>query len=182
MKWRYLGDSCSSISLPPPMMQRASSSRARSSFPSSFPQAGEEPGLEEESPAFAATVEERRKERPPRLDWAGLLKRTESPGCVRVLEVWRQAGGVGVREGSRRGESDCGAPGVAPGECAPGPCARAAPERGVLKRKPPQPAKRATPLPRPAWEGGWAGVCLLESFLCSAQCVVAVASSSRRDA
>ena len=52
-----------------------------------------EPGLTEESPAFAATVEEPRKESTPRLDWAGLLKRTESPGCVRVLEVWRQAEG-----------------------------------------------------------------------------------------
>jgi hypothetical protein len=40
-----------------------------------FPQAGAEPGLTEESPAFAATVEEPRKERTPRLDWAGLLKR-----------------------------------------------------------------------------------------------------------
>jgi Class III cytochrome C family len=36
-----------------------------------------------------------------------------------------------------------GAPGVAHGECAPGPCARAAPERVVLRLKPPQPAKRA---------------------------------------
>ncbi|REG34849.1 hypothetical protein ATI61_103763 [Archangium gephyra] len=77
------------------------------------------------------------------------------PGGVRVLEVWRQAAGVGVREGSRRGESDSGAPGVAHGECAPGPCARAAPERVVLKLKPPQPAKRARHLPRPSWEGGW---------------------------
>ncbi|WP_245769058.1 transposase [Stigmatella aurantiaca] len=41
-----------------------------------LPQTGAEPGLEEESPAFAATVEEPRKERTPRLDWAGLLKRT----------------------------------------------------------------------------------------------------------
>ncbi|WNG51970.1 hypothetical protein F0U60_53580 [Archangium minus] len=39
-------------------------------------QAGEEPGLEEESPAFAVTVEEPRKERTPRMDWAGLLRRT----------------------------------------------------------------------------------------------------------
>jgi hypothetical protein len=31
----------------------------------SFPQAGAEPGLEEESPAFAATVEKPRKERTP---------------------------------------------------------------------------------------------------------------------
>jgi hypothetical protein len=35
------------------------------------------------------------------------------------------------REGSSRGQSDSGAPGVAHGQCAPGPCARAAPERGV---------------------------------------------------
>jgi site-specific DNA recombinase len=60
--------------------------------------------------------------------------------CVRVLEVWRQAAGLGVREGSRRGKSASGAPGVAHGECASGPCARAAPERVVLKLKPPQPA------------------------------------------
>jgi len=79
------------------------------------------------------------------------------PGGVRVLEVWRKAGGVGVREGSRRGESECGALGVAPGECAPGPCARDAPEGVVLKLKPPQPAKRARHLPRPCWESGWAG-------------------------
>jgi hypothetical protein len=41
-----------------------------------LPQAGAEPGLTEESPAFAATVGEPRKERPPRLDWVGLLRRT----------------------------------------------------------------------------------------------------------
>ncbi|HYO67727.1 MAG TPA: transposase [Archangium sp.] len=58
-----------------------------------LPQAGAEPGLEEESPALAATVEERRKEPTPRLDQAGLLRRTESPGGVRELEVWRQAQG-----------------------------------------------------------------------------------------
>jgi hypothetical protein len=40
-----------------------------------LPQAGAEPGLEEESPALAATVEST-KERTPRLDWAGLLRRT----------------------------------------------------------------------------------------------------------
>ncbi|RKH21548.1 hypothetical protein D7Y13_22400 [Corallococcus praedator] len=51
-----------------------------------LPEAGAEPGLEEESPAFAATVEEPRKERIPRLDWAGLLKRTfalDVFACVR---------------------------------------------------------------------------------------------------
>jgi hypothetical protein len=78
------------------------------------------------------------------------------PGCVRVLEVWRQAAGVGVREGSRRGESDSGAPGVVHGECAPGPCARAAPERVVLKLKTAKrPLAPAAPLmwpsPRCCW-------------------------------
>lgn len=37
---------------------------------------GKTPGLEEESLAFAATVEEPRKKRTPRLDGAGLLRRT----------------------------------------------------------------------------------------------------------
>jgi hypothetical protein len=46
---------------------------------------------------------------------------------------------------------------IAHGKCAPGPRARAAPERLVLKLKPPQQAKKARPLPRPAWEGGGAG-------------------------
>ncbi|WP_336242485.1 transposase [Corallococcus exercitus] len=119
-----------------------------------LPQAGAEPGLEKESPAFAATVEEPRKERTPRLDWAGAAEKDVHPGCVRVLEVWRQAASVGVREASRRGESDSGAPGHAHGECVPGPCARATPERVVLKLKPPQPAKRTRPLPRTSWEGG----------------------------
>ncbi|NOK06673.1 hypothetical protein HNV27_34955 [Myxococcus xanthus] len=40
-----------------------------------LPQAGAEPGLEEESPAQAATVEST-LERTPRLDWVGLLRRT----------------------------------------------------------------------------------------------------------
>jgi hypothetical protein len=122
-----------------------------------LPQAGAEPGLTEESPAFAATVEEPRKERTPRRDWAGLLKRTFALDVFACLRCGGRLKGVGVREGSRRGQSDCGAPGVAHGECAPGPCARAAPERVVLKLKPPQPAKRARHLPRPSWESGWAG-------------------------
>jgi hypothetical protein len=50
----------------------------------SLPQAGAEPGLEEESPAFAATVEEPRKERTPRLDWAGLLKVLGDAADVRI--------------------------------------------------------------------------------------------------
>jgi hypothetical protein len=68
-----------------------------------LPQAGAEPGLEEESPAFAATVEEPSKERTPRLDWAGLLKRTfaldvfaclRCGGRRRVLAYVKGAGGV----------------------------------------------------------------------------------------
>ena len=39
-----------------------------------LPQAGAEP--EEERPSMAVTVEEPKKERTPRLDWAGLLGRT----------------------------------------------------------------------------------------------------------
>lgn len=38
--------------------------------------AGAEPELEEERPAFAVMVEEPKKERTPRRDWAGLLRRT----------------------------------------------------------------------------------------------------------
>jgi hypothetical protein len=39
-------------------------------------QAGAEPGPEEESPSLAARAEESKKERTPRVDWAGLLRRT----------------------------------------------------------------------------------------------------------
>jgi hypothetical protein len=92
------------------------------------------------------------------LDWAGLLKRTFALDVFACLRCGGRLKGVGVREGSRRGESDCGAPGVAHGECAPGPCARAAPERVVLKLKPPQPAKRAYRRDRGHVEGeGWSG-------------------------
>ncbi|MDC0711622.1 transposase zinc-binding domain-containing protein [Stigmatella sp. ncwal1] len=52
-------------------------------------QAGAEPGLTEESPAFAATVEEPSKERTRRLDWAGLLKRTFALEVFAWLEVVR---------------------------------------------------------------------------------------------
>jgi len=54
-----------------------------------FPQEEAEP--EEKSPSFAATVEEPKKECTPRLDWAGLLRRTFA------LDVW-----VCVRCGGRR--------------------------------------------------------------------------------
>ncbi len=75
-----------------------------------IPQAGAEPGLEEESPAFAATVEEPRKERTPRLDWAGLLRTMFALDVFACLRCGGRLKGVGIREGSRRGESDSGAP------------------------------------------------------------------------
>ncbi|WP_158629025.1 transposase [Corallococcus sp. AB030] len=59
--------------------------------PIQLPQAGADPGPTEESPAFAATVEEPSKERTPRLDWVGLLKQDVLLGCARVLEMWRKA-------------------------------------------------------------------------------------------
>lgn len=49
-----------------------------------LPQAGAEPGLEEESPVIAATVEEPRKKRTPRLKWAELLRRS-TWNCPRGL-------------------------------------------------------------------------------------------------
>jgi hypothetical protein len=60
-------------------------------------------------------------------------------GCVRLRQVWRQAAGVGVGEGGRRGGGDSGAPGPAPGRCEAGLGARAPSSRGVLRLKPPQP-------------------------------------------
>ncbi|WP_253909197.1 hypothetical protein [Corallococcus exiguus] len=52
-----------------------------------LPQAGAEPGLEE-SPAQAATVEST-MERTPRLDWAGLLRRTFARDVLACLIVRR---------------------------------------------------------------------------------------------
>jgi hypothetical protein len=62
-------------------------------------------------------------------DWtlAGLLRRTESAGRVRLLEVWRQAECICVRDGTRWGRRQCGAPGTAHAACSTGPCARATP-------------------------------------------------------
>jgi hypothetical protein len=41
-----------------------------------LPQTGAEPGRGQESPSSAATMGEAKKERTPRLDWAGLLRRS----------------------------------------------------------------------------------------------------------
>ncbi|PTL80098.1 hypothetical protein DAT35_29165 [Vitiosangium sp. GDMCC 1.1324] len=51
-----------------------------------FPQAGTEAGPQKESLCLAATVEEPRKQRTPRVEWAGLLRRTfalDVFACVR---------------------------------------------------------------------------------------------------
>jgi hypothetical protein len=88
---------------------------ARHMLDTVFPQAGAEPGLEEESPGFAATVKEPRKERTRRLDWAGLLRRTfalDVFACLRcggrlegppfkVLGAYRSLGHVGLHESPR---------------------------------------------------------------------------------
>ncbi|KFE72092.1 hypothetical protein DB31_0353 [Hyalangium minutum] len=86
----------------PPCHKMASSmvwARATRSPPSgalarrALPQAGAEPGLTEESPAFAARVEEPLEGGPTPF---GLGRAAEDvrPGCVKgVLEVWRQASG-----------------------------------------------------------------------------------------
>jgi hypothetical protein len=65
------------------------------------------------------------KERTPPVDWAQGLKRTfdfDMFACVRCGDRLK---GFGVREGSMRGASDSGAPGIAHGICEPGPGARA---------------------------------------------------------
>jgi hypothetical protein len=71
----------------------------------------------------AATVEEPQKERTPSLDWAGLLRRAESAGRLRLSAVWRQAKGAGVGDGPRWGALAIGAPGTshAGSEAGPGP-------------------------------------------------------------
>jgi hypothetical protein len=71
------------------------------------------------------------------------------PGCVRVLEVWRQAADLGVREGREGSASDTGAPGLAHGRCELGPCARVNPGRVVLRLTPPQSQKAQSPTAHP---------------------------------
>ncbi|PTL75062.1 hypothetical protein DAT35_56720 [Vitiosangium sp. GDMCC 1.1324] len=43
---------------------------------------------------MAATEEEPRKQRTARVEWAGLLRRTEGPGRVRLSAVWNVEGGT----------------------------------------------------------------------------------------
>jgi putative transposase len=56
--------------------------------------AGAEPGQEEQSPAFAATVEEPGKERSPRLDSRRAAQKDVRPGGVGVLGIPGEAAGV----------------------------------------------------------------------------------------
>jgi hypothetical protein len=97
------------------------------------------------------------KEKPSGGDWAELLSRTfdvDVFACIRcggrrrVLAYVKEAGGVrailehlGLPTAGARRARRAGLP---------------RPREGVTLQ-PPQPAKRARPLPRPAWEGGWAG-------------------------
>jgi hypothetical protein len=57
-----------------------------------LPQARAEP--EEESPSFAATVEEPKKERTPQVDWAGLLYSAAPEAVVGVFACSRCGGGL----------------------------------------------------------------------------------------
>ncbi len=65
---------------------------------------------------MAATVEEPRKQRTARVDWAGLLRRTFALDGLRLSAVWRQAKGAGVCEGPRWGALDIGPHPPAPPE------------------------------------------------------------------
>ncbi|ADO70280.1 transposase zinc-binding domain-containing protein [Stigmatella aurantiaca] len=58
-----------------------------------LPQAGAEPGQEEESPAFAATVEEPLEGAHTPFGLGRAAEKDVRPGCVGMLEEWRQAEG-----------------------------------------------------------------------------------------
>ena len=89
------------------------------------------------------------KERTPRLDWAGLLKRTFALDVFACLRCGGRLKGLGVCEGRARSASDTGAPGLAHGRCEPGPSARVNPGRGVLRLTPPQSQKAQSPTAHP---------------------------------
>jgi len=100
--------------------------------PGERPQAGAEPGPEEESPPAKAATVESTMERTPRLDWAGLLRRTfalDVFACVRCggrrrVLAYLTAPGGGARHS--------GAPGIALAACEAGPGTGSTPERVVL--------------------------------------------------
>jgi hypothetical protein len=79
------------------------------------------------------------------------------PRRVRLREVWRQAAGVGVREGRQGSASDTGALGLAHGRCEASPGARAPSGRGVLRLKLPGPGE-PSPCRAPHGRAARAGV------------------------
>ena len=116
---------------------------------------------------MGATVEEPQKERTPRLDWAGLLRRAFALDVFSCVRWGGRLKGAGVPDGIRRGARHCGAPGIALSACAGSCSAGATPKRVLLSQSSGcccQHPCRPHPVPRPAWEGGlgWAGVCPLE--------------------
>ena len=64
-----------------------------------------------------AVRKEPKKQRTPRVDWAKLLRRTESVGCLHLCLVWGQAPGVGVPDGPQRSTRHSGAPVTAHAAC-----------------------------------------------------------------
>ena len=86
------------------------------------PQAGAE---EASAGKDAAARKERMKQGTPRVDFRRVAQQDVRLRGVRLREVWRQAPGVGVHDGSMRGADDSEAPGPAHGRCEAGPGARA---------------------------------------------------------
>ncbi|WP_395844964.1 transposase [Archangium violaceum] len=112
---------------------------------------------EASAPPEAAAKAEPKKERTPRLSWAGLLRR------MFVLDVLACAGcggrieGVGGRDNTQRGARLSGAPGSAHAACTAGPGAGATPKRMVLSQSRGYCSQLPCcphPVPRPSWEGG----------------------------
>ncbi|WP_205520432.1 AMP-binding protein [Pyxidicoccus caerfyrddinensis] len=131
-------------------------------LPQAFPQArawaGPKP-QEASPPPEAAAKLEAKKERTPRVVWAGLLRRTESAGRLLLLSVCRPSAGAGIPDGPRWGARHSGAPGMALEACSVGPSASGHPRaRGVEPQAPagnldahtPAPCCLAGPLHHPA--------------------------------
>jgi hypothetical protein len=106
----------------------------------------------------AAASKERMKQRTPRVDGAGLLKRTLDFDVLACARCGGRLKGVGVREGRQGSASDTGGLGLAHGRCEASPGARAPSGRGVLRLKRPGPGEPThgfypdyTPCPRANW-------------------------------
>jgi hypothetical protein len=112
-----------------------------------------EPG-QEASGAPAAAPEPAGVEPPrhgrPRLDWAGLLRRSFALDIFSCARCGGQAPGVGLPHGPSRGALDMGAPGPALAAAEAGPGPGATPERLVLNSQPLEPSSPRTLPPPPA--------------------------------